>query len=372
VAESLPQLNKRISTLLFAILAAIAVLVIAGLVAISLRLLDLQRDLATLRDGALPRLVKLAQLAQEASATSSIAPALSTKPSRFEFETLLSRIKDKEASQKALIEELAALFPDPAAARVLRDNGDLLIANLGTLTDQVRAQIDVGKRLQKHGEKIRGNLSRLARLERRAKPPWDARATAVAAAVRTDVFRLLNMLLDRNKARFKRNRAVVEKGVAALQRRIQSGAVSPQANSPAGVAQRLMRHWAAEKDKIYADKGAELANEFKIKALVEENSLIANRLLTSAASAFSRANGQLEAQIQVVNQTLRAALVFVAVVFVAFAAGNFLVGIVLRRRVFRRLDRLRDALRQFAERRVRAPDDPIPDEIGEIAGAMSR
>ena len=49
---------------------------------------DLQRDLATLRDGALPRLVKLAQLAQEASATSSIAPALSTKPVSYTHLTL--------------------------------------------------------------------------------------------------------------------------------------------------------------------------------------------------------------------------------------------------------------------------------------------
>jgi hypothetical protein len=96
----------------------------------------IQADLGKLRNSALPRLVKLSQLSQEASATSSIAPALSTRPTRFEFETLLSRIKDKQASQRELIDELAGLFRDQGGAQVLRHNGDLLIANHQTLADE--------------------------------------------------------------------------------------------------------------------------------------------------------------------------------------------------------------------------------------------
>ncbi|MCK5273387.1 MAG: hypothetical protein KAR37_01970, partial [Alphaproteobacteria bacterium] len=81
--------------MLFAILTGIGGLVLFGLIVMSVRLFEIQADLGKLQDSALPRLVKLAQLSQEASATSSIAPALSTKPTRSEFETLLSRINDK-------------------------------------------------------------------------------------------------------------------------------------------------------------------------------------------------------------------------------------------------------------------------------------
>ena len=132
------RLPHRISTLLLILLSSIAVLVLLGLVVMIFRMIDIQNDLAALRDSALPRLVKISQLSQEASATISIAPALSAKPTRFEFETLLSRIKDKQASQEALTEELGALIRDKDAARILKENGDLLTNNLHALTDVVR------------------------------------------------------------------------------------------------------------------------------------------------------------------------------------------------------------------------------------------
>ena len=112
-AKSLVTTRQRISTLLLAILAGIAVLVVLGLAVIGMRLFEIRTELDQLREQALPRLVKLAQLSQEASATSSIAPALSMDPTRSEFDTLLSRIRDKESSQRALIAELSELFTQP-------------------------------------------------------------------------------------------------------------------------------------------------------------------------------------------------------------------------------------------------------------------
>ena len=86
------KIRHRISTLLFVVLTSIACLVLLGLVVMTVRLIEIRTDLGTLRSNTLPRLAKLSQLSQEASATISIAPALSAKPTRFEFETLLSRI----------------------------------------------------------------------------------------------------------------------------------------------------------------------------------------------------------------------------------------------------------------------------------------
>ncbi|HSR72127.1 MAG TPA: hypothetical protein VLL72_07075, partial [Kiloniellales bacterium] len=147
--------------MLLVVLSAIAALVLIGLILISVRLISVQEDLGRLRDSALPRLVKLSQLSQEASASSSIAPALSTNPTPSEFETLLSRIRDKEASQRILIEELAELFLDPNSARILRENGNLLIANLQDLTGVVREQIAVGERLDEYGGSLRRLLASL-------------------------------------------------------------------------------------------------------------------------------------------------------------------------------------------------------------------
>lgn len=376
-----PRIRRRISTLLFAILAGIAGLVLLGLVVMSLRLFEIQSDLAALRNGALPRLVKLAQLAQEASATSSIAPALSTKPTKSEFETLLSRIKDKETSQRALIKELAGLYRDPQAADALRTNGDLLIANLQSLTDVVREQIAISKRLEERGDFLRSVLRPLSAAQSAAAGSHGAasddvqpHAARLAATTREIAFRLLSTLLDPNRARFSRNKAEVEAGMQDLAQTFGSAADRPPEGQgdAAAAARKLLQYWSVERTNIYDDKAAELANAFKIKALVEENSLIANRLLGSASNEFWRASAALEKQIRSVDEITRFTLTAIFVVVVAFGLGNFFVWFVLKRRVFRRLDAIRDALRAFSETRGRPVADPIPDEIGEISESLVR
>jgi class 3 adenylate cyclase len=357
-------------------LTGIGGLVLIGLIVMSLRLFEMQADLGKLRDSALPRLVKLAQLSQEASATSSIAPALSTKPTRSEFETLLSRINDKATSQRALIDELAELIQDQDAARILRDNGDLLIANLQTLTDVVRQQIAVGRNLESHNDFLRRLLRPLSnRVDRpagQAQTSVEIYSDGVSEIVRKIVFNIWNTLLDPNRARFSRNKTNIEESLQALAQTLETGAgTSPgQPDDPAAVARKLVLYWSSEKDNIYADKTDELANEFKIKALVEENSLIANRLLSSASNEFWRANNDLETQIGLVDEITRFTLVSIVVVIIAFGAGNFVVWFVLKGRVFRRLDSIRDALRAYAENRDRTLADPVPDEIGEISNSL--
>ena len=107
--------RQRISTLLFVIQVSIASLVMMGLFLMIVRMNGIQTDLYQLRDTLLPKLMKLSQLSQESSASISIAPALSTNPTRFEFETLLSRIKDKEGSKKTPIKALGELIDDENA-----------------------------------------------------------------------------------------------------------------------------------------------------------------------------------------------------------------------------------------------------------------
>ncbi|MFQ5931963.1 MAG: adenylate/guanylate cyclase domain-containing protein, partial [Nitrospiraceae bacterium] len=148
------------------------------------------------------------------------------------------------------------------------------------------------------------------------------------------------------------------------------GFVANEAVSPFAVAQELMEYWSLEKDSIYGDKAIQLSNEFKIKALVEENSLIANRLVSSVNNEFARASAELETQIGLVDQTTRFTLGSIVVVIVLFGLGNFFVWFVLKRRVFKRLDGMRNAVETFAESRDRAPADPIADEIGEISGSL--
>lgn len=329
--NSEPRVRRRISTLLFAILTGIAGLVLLGLIVMSVRLFEIQANLGKLQDSALPRLVKLAQLSQEASATNSIAPALSTKPTRSEFETLLSRINDKETSLRALIDELAAIFQDQDAARVLRDNGDLLITNLQTLTGVVRQQIVVGKKLESHSEFLRRLLKPLSGRDNPGAGPGgpektsvDAYSAGVAEMVSEIVFRALNTLLDPNRARFSRNKKEIEESMGGAGPISGTGAgISPERpDGPLAVAQKLMQHWSSEKSKIYEDKTAELSNEFKIKALVEENSLIANRLLSSASNGFWRASADLETQIRLVDEITRFTLVSIVVVIVAFGVGT--------------------------------------------------
>jgi class 3 adenylate cyclase len=318
-------------------------------------------------------------LSQEAAATISIAPALSAKPTRFEFETLLSRIVDKEVSQQALIEELAGLVADESAAGTLRHNGDLLMENLRTLTDVVSAQIEVRKRLESHVEAFR-------RLARALSARSDGGATAdglqsgtatekaelAAQLAHTGVLQILNTLFDPNGARFSRNKAELEARIARLSDAVgeeaEPSATGPdRSQTPAG---ELLGYWSSEQAKIYQDKQAELSNDFKIKALVEENSLIANRLLSSANSEFWRASGDLAGQIASVDATTQFTLISIFVVVAAFGTGNFLVWIVLKRRVFQRLDRIRAALLAFADNRNRPAADPVADEIGAISGSL--
>lgn len=367
---SASRIPWRISTLLFVVLTAIAGLVLIGLVVMGLRLAEIRADLGTLRDNALPRLVKISQLSQEASATISIAPALSANPTRSEFETLFSRIKDKEVSQKALIGELGALFRDEDATRVLRRNADLLIRNLQGLTDVVRQQITVRKRLEGHIEFFR-------RLIRPLSAPPAAAVEGDTPQFRrlagTSIFATLNTLLDPNRARFSRNRSQLEDSMRRLE--ISLGSHSDPApeelEASLDAARKLAQYWSTERDRIYEDKEAELTNAFKIKAIVEENALIAGRLLSSANNEFRRASADLEAQIGLVDDATRFTLVAMAVVLVAFGAGNYFMWLLLQRRVLRRLDRMRDALQSFAETGNRAPPDPVDDEIGEISGSLN-
>ena len=364
--------RQRISTLLFAVFAAIAALVLLGVVATTLRLVEIRGDLGDLRDSALPRLIKLSQLSQEAAATISIAPALSAQPTRFEFETLLSRIKDKETSQKELIGELDALIENEEAAGILRRNGDLLMENLGTLTDVVSAQIAVRKSLETHIEFFR----------RIARGPSEASADSAESpgggfGVTQELARLaahaiLNALLDPNSARLSRNRSEIDIAMARLERaRGTNTSDRPAANGESpGAADELARYWSREGATIIANKQAELSNEFKIKALVEENSLIANRLLASANSEFWRANTELQTHIAAAETTTRFMLISIVIVVAAFAAGNVVIWYVLKRRVFVRLDRMSQALRAFADNRERPTADDSPDEIGEISDSL--
>jgi len=360
---------RRISTLLFAVLSAIAALLLAGLIVMTIRLYDMRGDLRELRDRALPRLVMLSQLSQEAAASIAIAPALSAKPTRFEFETLLSRIKDKEASQRTLIKNLRTLIRDETAERLLKKNGDLLFANLAKLTNVVREQIAVVRRLDRHAEFLRP-LARTADANEAgsavAAPTAQSRIRQLTA---TNVHRALNLLLDNNRARFSRNRRATDAGIGKLATTL-SAAMQSAERPSLQAAQRLVAYWERNKKAIFADKATELANEFRIKALVEENSLIANRLLTSVNNEFWRASRELRAQVKRVDATSEFNVILGFVFLAGFAAGSVVVWIVLKRRVFARLDRIRAALLDFAEGRTRAAADPIKDEIGDISGSL--
>ena len=359
--------TQRISTLLLIIQVSIFSLVMMGLFLMIVRMTDIQTELHQLRDTSLPRLVKLSQLSQESSASISIAPALSTNPTRFEFETLLSRIKDKEGSQKTLIKELGELIDDENAERLLKKNSNLLLENLQTLTDVVRQQIDVRKRLERHIEA----LHRMSRSLSKTKGHHKYTSRTVQLT-NTNILRALNILLDPNRARFSRNKKELAAGIEELnQLALQDKPFAIDlAENPLQTVEEFKQYWASKKDMIYEDKGNQLINEFKIKALVEENSLIANRLLSTAKTEFSRASEELTAQIQQVVTTSRFTMTIMGIVVTAFVAGSFFVWFVMQRRIFRRLDQMRNALRAYAENRDRSLADPRPDEIGEISSAL--
>jgi class 3 adenylate cyclase len=338
-----------------------------GLFLMIVRMTDIQTDLHQLRDTHLPRLMKLSQLSQESSASISIAPALSTNPTRFEFETLLSRIKDKEGSQKTLIKELGELIDDENAERLLIKNSDLLVENLQTLTDVVRQQIGVRKRLEQQIEA----LHRMARSLLKIKVQ-DKKGNRIIQLTNTNIFRVLNILLDPNRARFSRSKRELEAGIEELNQltwKDESFSLK-SAENPMQTVEEFKQYWATKKERVYVDKGDQLANEFKIKALVEENSLIANRLLSSAKTEFWRASEELTAEIQQVVATARFTMTVMGIVVVAFVAGSFLVWFVMQRRIFRRLDHMRNALRAYAENRDRSLADPRSDEIGEISSTL--
>jgi len=369
-------MRRRISTLLLTILTTIAGLVLLGLVLMITRLVNIESDLGVLRDSVLPRLAKLSQLSQEASATISIAPALGANPTRFEFETLLSRIKDKESSQKTLIQEIEGLVSDETSARVLGENSRLLTANLQALTDVVGQQIAVRMRLEDHIEyfrRVARHLSATASIN----PVTESNDDGITPGNSVDggplatslAYSILSTLLDPNSARFSRNKVEIE-----AEFKLAGQALGPRGqpapnkiDAPAPPPPHLLSYWSSERAGILEDKRDELANAFKIKALAEENSLITNRLLNSASNEFWRASADLQAQIRAVEAATRFALVALLVIVAAFAAGNFLVWFVLKRRVFERLNRIRDALQIFVERRQRPPADTLDDEIGEIS-----
>lgn len=362
------RLHRRISTALLAILTGLAGVLALGLAVVTLRLAQIQADLGELRDSALPRLVTLSRLSQEAAATISIAPALSATPSRFEFETLLSRIADKESSQEALIEEVAALIQETAAADTLRRNGRLLRQNLQSLTDAVREQIAVRRSLEAHVERFRGVLNDPAGAlpssagGEAAGPPGLHRLADMAA------LRALGTLLDPNGARFSRNRAELETGMAALGDAL--AMADSAADEPFAATRELLRHWETAETEIFEAKQAALANDFRIKALVEENARLASRLLGSLSTEFWRVNGELQSHVAAVGATAEFTLAVIVAVVATLGAGNFLVWFVLKRRVFERLARLRGGLQTFAETRRQPPLDPIADEIGTISTSL--
>ncbi len=356
--------SQRISTMLLVILICIAALFGLGLLLISLRLFEIRGELDSLREESLPQLVKLAQLSQDASATSSIAPALSMNPTRSEFDTLLARIRDKQSSQRALIEELSALFGQSKRIEPLRRSADYLIDNLTNLTNAVENQIAVTRRIEARGESFAKYLRQL----RDASDAGDAETVALAMQVVSQVSRLL---LDMNRARFARNRRDTEAIIESLTQRL---AVLPQeilAIESLVAAQGVADLWQASSETILKEKSDQLSNAFKTKALAEENSLIANRLLSSASNEFWRAGSALEAQVQLVNETTRFTLLAVLGIVVTLAAGTLLIWQVLNRRVFQRLDQMRRSLQSYAVDRKHKLSDTRPDEIGEISSAMA-
>jgi len=367
--------RNKVSTALFAILALIALVVLIGLTAIAVQLGNVEGKISTLRDRALPQLIKLSQLSQEASASIAIAPALSTNPSRFEFETLLSRIEDKKGSQTSLLQELRTLIRDEAAIRSLQRNSKALAENQTALTSVVRQQIGVRKRLEKHIEALR-RMARKIENEKGQTEKTDAatRQTHIA------ILRLLSVILDPKQARFSRNRRAIAAEIAKLnqlvefENRLFGSQPETAGQGSAGVkgaAERFLEYWSSQRDRILEDKSAGLTNEFKIKALVEENSLIANRLLSSANAEFWRANEQLSKQVKLIASATRFNLIAMICVVLAFAAAALFLWLTLQKRFFRRLDNMREGLRHYTETRGHTLSDSVPDEIGEISRALS-
>ncbi|MEJ1996485.1 MAG: adenylate/guanylate cyclase domain-containing protein, partial [Limibacillus sp.] len=365
--EAKIRLRQRISTLLLAILFCIAVLVLGGLAVTAYRLVQIQQNLGSLRNEALPRLIKLSQLSQDAAATIAIAPALSSEPTRFEFETLLSRITDKQASQKTLIADLSLLLRDEAAVGVIERNGEALSENLVSLTDVVSRQIDLRKSLDERIEFLRGMANNL-------NGETGIRGSGLLLRSHAANVTLLNALLDPNGARLSQNWRAAKTEMGVLRRTLEK-ANGEAAKLPPNAQDRLFKlldYWSAQESQLLEDKKSALSNEFKIKALAEENSLIASRLVISASNEFARASEELEAQIENVALITQITLFVMVLVALTFGAGNYLVWLALQKRVFTRLDRIRDSLQRFAQERHPSDADRRRDEIGGISRALIR
>jgi class 3 adenylate cyclase len=365
-------IHKSISSILLALLTCIGLIVLVGLVILSIRLNGIQQELRELQNTGLPRLVKISQLSQEASASIAVAPALSANPTRFEFETLYSRIQDKESSQKIIIEELSALVRTEDVAQTIGRNGQLLFENLRSLTELVSQQIELRKLIE-------DQIEYLLRIGRRLEEPKERTADSTpgvanqnieGSAVRANRS-LLTLLLDPNSARFPRNRDNVGREIQSFLQVLNDDSENDPNLRPQTDYQDLAAFLSENNERIFEDKQQELSNEFRIKALVKENSRIANRLLSSAGNEFWRANSEMQAQVQLVGDATRITLILIIGIVSAFTIGNILVWWVLRRRVFHRLNRVRDALISFVDQRVRPEADGHADEIGSIFDSLT-
>lgn len=356
--------SQRISTVLFAVLSGIAALFGLGLVLITLRLFEIRGELDDLRNQSLPVLIRLSQLSQNASATSSIAPALSQAPTRSEFDTFIARIHDKQASQKALIDELEDLGGDAKKVATLRSSAAMLSANLDRLASVVDNQIDIRRRLEERADGIGEHLADLQSLD----PGVTPTTLELAARAVSQIEMLLN---DPNRAKLSRNRQTADASVEALARHIDAPDVANNGESADVAASELVASWMRSREDILETKTSQLSNAFQITALVEENSLIANRLLSSASNEFWRTSNELESQVQLVSTTTRFTLMVIFGILLVLAAGALIVSWILRHRVFLRLNKLREALGHFAENRKHGLSDDRPDEIGEISSAMA-
>lgn len=358
------KFRQRISTMLFAALVGIAVLLGLGLILITLHLFEIRGELDGLRNRSLPVLIRLSQLSQDASATSSIAPSLSQAPTRSEFDTFLARIRDKQASQEALIDELADLSDDLGRVATLRSSAAMLTKNLDRLADAVDNQIDVRRQLEAYADGIRQQLAYLQSQESGTAPGTLELATRAVSQVEL----LLN---DSNRAKLSRNQQSADASVAALARHLEDLEAARSGENSGSAARELVSNWVRARENILETKTSKLSNAFHIKALVEENSLIANRLLSSTSNEFWRTSKELEDQVHLVEKTTRVTLVVIIGILFILLAGSLVVGRILRNRVFLRLDKLREALGQYAEDRQHGLSDDRLDEIGEISAAMA-
>jgi class 3 adenylate cyclase len=351
--------RKRISTALLLVLGLIAIIVVTGLSVVTFQLFHSQKQINVLRERSLPRLVKLSQLSQESSASIAIAPSLSTNPTRFAFETLLSRIKDKTGSQEILLSELGELITDKEALDNLRENSALLTDNQSKLTSVVRQQIHIRKRLEKYYSTLRKQAGIISKSQDDQVLDETPRASTLLV-----ISNLQSVLLDPIRARFSRNRKEIQVEIDNLQN------LFPENQREEGPINSFLSYWAEHGDQLLEDKAQSLTNAFKIKALVEENSLIANRLLNTANSEFVRANAELAEQVRLIASVTRVNLVTMFLVALAFIGGAFSLWFILKIKVFQRLEKISTALGQFTETRHADFDDDATDEIGAISRAV--